>query len=109
MICSNAAVAGKSQLTLRLRRKDGKYGRLPTSSLDDGDTTSSWSGVMAVAVATCDGVVDDDTAAKVDVAFGVIESLLTDAATDGGMDIDLIDVVQDDDESKDIAFLRFLE
>ena len=100
-------MAGKSQLTLRLRRKDGKYGREPNSSLDDGEGVTSLSGVMAVAA--CDGVVEDATA-KVDVVFGVIESLLTDAATDGGdcRGIDLIDVIQDN-ESKDIAFLRFLE
>ena len=101
-------MAGKSQLTLRLRLKDGKYGREPTSSLDDGEGVTSLSGVMAVADATHDCVVDDD--AKVDVVFGVIESLLTDAATDGGCcrGIDLIDVIHDD-ESKDIAFRRFLE
>ena len=100
-------MAGKSQLTLRLRRKDGKYGREPNSSLDDGEGVTSLSGVMAAALATHDVVVDD---AKVDVVFGVIESLLTDAATDGGCcrGIDLIDVVHDD-ESKDIAFRRFLE
>lgn len=102
-------MAGKSQLTLRLRLKDGKYGREPNSSLDDGEGVTSLSGVMAVAVATHDVVVDDATA-KVDVVFGVIESLLTDAATDGGdcRGIDLIDVVHAD-ESRDIAFLRFLE
>ena len=103
-------MAGKSQLTLRLRLKDGKYGREPNSSLDDGEgVTSLLSGVMAVADATHDGVVDDATA-KFDVVFGVIESLLTDAATDRGgcIGIDLIDVVHDD-ESKDIAFRRFLE
>jgi len=102
-------VAGKSQLTLRLRRKDGKYGREPNSSLDDGEGVTSWSGVMAAVLATHDVVVEDATA-KVDVVFGVIESLLTDAATDGGccIGIDLIDVIHDD-ESKDIAFLRFLE
>jgi len=103
-------VAGKSQLTLRLRRKDGKYGREPNSSLDDGEGVTSLSGVMAVADATHDGPVVDDATAKFDVVFGVIESLLTDAATDGGCcrGIDLIDVIHDD-ESKDIALRRFLE
>lgn len=102
-------MAGKSQLTLRLRLKDGKNGKEPNSSLDDGEGVTSWSGVMAVADATHDGVVEDATA-KVDVVFGVMESLLTDAATDRGgcIGIDLIDVIHDD-ESKDIAFRRFLE
>ena len=76
-------MAGKSQLTLRLRLKDGKNGREPNSSLDDGEGVTSLSGVMAAALATCDVVVDDATA-KFDVDFGVIESLLTDAATDEG-------------------------
>ena len=85
---SNAAVAGKSQLTLRLRRRDGKYGRLPTSSLEEFD-----SGVTTEA--TCDG--DDGLGAT--NAFRVIESSLTDAATEKRAGI----VGFSSDESKDVA------